>query len=158
MKKLPNYIIPIKKLVHAPKIKTWCKLPYPNHPKGCPKNVEECSNGNQYITDILKMNKPMYFVYSEFNLRRHMLKMKRKYPHWTKRQCKNVRYWQGTSRKQLKERTIKALEITNCQWVTYCPEAYGVNVFETAELSKFILDPTRKIKFCHHISLIGFSS
>lgn len=157
MIKLPHYIIKVKKLVHTPKTKTWCSLPYPNHPKGCPKNVEECNNG-KYITDVINLNKSIYFVYSEFNLFKHMLKMKERHPHWTKRQCKNVLYWQSTSRKQLKERTIKAIQLTNTTYLTYCPESLGVNVYTTARNSGFILEPIKSLKICRHISLIGFSS
>ncbi len=155
----PDWIVPIKKLIHTPKAKEWCTLPYPNHPRGCPKDVKKCSRGNQYITDVLDLQKPHYFIHSEFDLAAHMAKMLERHPHWTERQCHCVLYWQGTSRAQLKNRIIAALRLTRCRWVTACPEAFGVNVFATIQKRSnktgLILDPTATIETCRHVALIG---
>lgn len=152
----PDWIVLIKKLVHTPQAKKWCALPYPNHPKGCPKDVKKCSRGGYYITDVLDLQQPHYFIYSEFNLAAHMARMLRRHPHWTERQQRNVLYWQSASRKQLKDRVTTALRLTRCGSVTTCPESYGVNVYATARNSGLILEPIKTLKTCRHIALIGF--
>ena len=157
----PYWLIPVKKLIHNQQIPNLCTLPYPNHPKGCPKNVKDCNNG-KYITDVLNLEKPMWLVYSEFDLQAHAEKMKFKHPNWTERQCRNLLYWQGNNRKRLKERVDTVVLVNNLKdrklkllFNTTCPEALGVNIFITAKLSGLNLDPMKDLKIVHHIALLG---
>jgi predicted metal-binding protein len=117
-------IIKISRLIVSNKTGQWCKIPYPNHLKGCPNygKKDYCPPPSaNLLINILDLKRPMYIVYSEFDLDKHILKMKNKHPQWTDRQLRNVLYWQGTSRKQLKERVRFALYKTGCNFVSYCP-------------------------------------
>lgn len=95
-------------------------------------------------------------MHSEFDLQAHALSMKKKHPEWSDRQCRCVLYWQGKSRKQLKERTQAAVAHLGTDAVSTCPEAMGVNVFVTARLSGLVLDKTRNLSVCRHISMLGW--
>lgn len=155
---LPYWIVPINKLVLSNQSSNWCKLPYPNHPKGCPNygNSFRCPPKSPHVTNVFDFEKPVYFVHSEFDLKAHAEKMKEKHPKWSERQCRCVLYWQSRSRKQMKERVDFACQMVKANRVESCPEAMGVNVFATAMTSGLILDKTKDIKIARHISMIGF--
>jgi len=112
----------------------YCKLPYPNHSKGCPnynKNPE-CPPKVKRIEDVFDMNKDMFFIIEEFNLREHVEKMKIKHPYWSKLQLRNLLYWQGTVRKHLKEKVIYFIQHHDINMIyTLLPEAMGVMVINT---------------------------
>ena len=151
-------IYPIKDLVHHPKVRDWCGLPYPNHPKGCPNfniDKEKCPPNAPYVTDVFDLEKPLYFVHSEFDLAGHAEKMKIRHPNWTERQCRNVLYWQNTSRKQAKERAILAMEFTRSKKFTLMPEALGVNVYVTGRWCGLKLEMIDGLKICRHVALLG---
>ena len=159
---LPKWLIPVKRLVLMKGFDCgWlCVLPYPNHPKGCPNFYikPDCPPFSYSAYSFFGMNekKQFYLVHSEFNLEAHAAKIKQRHPYWTERQCKNVLYWQGTSRKQLKGRVSEALNILGGEWnVTDCPESMGVNVYVTARLSGLKLERIRYLKMCRHIALLG---
>ena len=106
---------------------TWCKLPYPGHPKGCP-NFPKCpaNQPNAQRLDDLSW----HAVIEEFDLKAHAEKMAVKHPEWTERQCRNLLYWQGGVRKRLKEKALRAADLF-FDVVLEIPEASGINVFET---------------------------
>lgn len=146
------YIYKVKKLVTSPKTSDWCRLPYPNHPKGCPKN---CPQEEPALTHLFDLSQPLYLIHSEFNLLKHAWKLKQKYPHWSTRQCKCVLYWQNTSRKQLRLRVEKHLYRLNCNIYHTVPEALGVNVYATALKSGLTLQKIRNLVICKHVALVG---
>ena len=154
-----DWIVPIKKLITSDKVGAWCQLQYPGHKKGCPKygKSKGCPPQAPKVNDYFDVNKPLYFVHSEFDLTAHIEKMKIKLPKWSERQCKCVLYWQPTSRKQMHERVEYACKMLKTDRIATCPEAMGVNVFLTARRSGLILDKTNNIKICRHIALIGYS-
>ena len=154
---LPSWIYPLKHLVLNDQVGRWCQLSYPNHPKGCPKygKDKKCPPNAPKIKDYFDFDKPIWLVHSEFNLSNHILKMKEKHPGWSERQCKNVLYWQGTSRKQLRQRCIAAFLETGANIHTFVPEAMGVNVYLTARLAGLKLERIRHLKICRHVALVG---
>jgi predicted metal-binding protein len=82
----------------------WCKLPYPNHPKGCPnynKNPE-CPPQAPRIEDWLDLNRQHWFIVVEFDLDAFAKRMKEKHPGWSDKQCRCCLYWQNIPRKELK--------------------------------------------------------
>lgn len=106
---------------------TWCKLPYPGHPKGCP-NFPKCPAKHP---DIQKVNGlSWYAVVEKFDLRAHAEKMAEAHPNWTDRQCRNLLYWQGGVRKRLKEKALREFD-PFADVLLEIPEASGINVFET---------------------------
>lgn len=152
-----DYILPVKRLVVSENTGKWCQLPYPNHPKGCPKYGKDkwCPPQAPMVYDYFDMSKPLYFVHSEFDFKKHCQKMKREHPDWTDRQCKCVLYWQNTSRKQMRVRVKLAAWKLGTTLKVECPEAMGVNVYATARISGLKLDKIRDLTICRHVTLLG---
>lgn len=155
-----GFIVPIKKLVLSSQVGEWCQMPYPGHKKGCPNygKADRCPPKALHVSEYFNLEKPLYFVHSEFDLKAHAERMKERHPNWSDRQCRCVLYWQPKSRKQMKERVGYACSALKTNRVAACPEAMGVNVFATARLSGLHLDKTKSINTCRHISLIGYST
>lgn len=149
--------ISISKLIITDQTANWCQLPYPNHPKGCPNFGRiGCPPTTKPIVEVVDLIFPVYFVYSEFNLEAHRVKMKKAHNNWSTKQLNNVLYWQGTSRKQLKERVKIVQKEKQTNLVLYCPEAHGVNVYATAFKNGLQLERIRSgLQICHHIALLG---
>lgn len=84
---------------------TWCKAPYPNHPKGCPNYTRCMENNPDFRAMFFLTQSPLqwYAVVEEFNLDAHANRMKAAHPAWSERQCRNPLYWQGTVMKRLRE-------------------------------------------------------
>ncbi len=155
---LPDWILPVKILCHSPKVQDFCRLPYPGHPKGCPNYgvKKHCPPKAPYITKILDITKPMYLVFSTFDLAAHMRKMHRRHPKWTERQLRNVYYWQNTSRAQLRQRMLQvAMDVPTITVLIPAPEAYGVNMYVTCRHAGLPLEKIKHLKTCHHVGLIG---
>ncbi len=66
-------------------------------------------------------------------------------------------YWQGTSRKQLRERVAIAKNEKETNITLYCPEAHGVNVYASAKKSGLKLERIKDLKICRHVALLGHS-
>ena len=156
--KLPTGAVEIFNLISSEKTGQWCKIPYPNHKNGCPNYDKKyyCPPHAVKLVDILDMSRPLYIVHSEFDLGRHVKRMKSKHPEWTDRQCRCVLYWQGTSRKQLRERVRIAQHITGCNIISYCPEGQGINLYATCLKNGLKLEKIRHLSICRHIALLGF--
>lgn len=121
-----------------------CRLPYSNHPKGCPMfgTRPECPPAAPRIENKYDLSKPCFFIIQPFAIMYHKAKMKQLHKNWTDRQCVNPLYWQNTVRKELKN------QVEAFMFQTYgidlwsengiragyelIPEAMGLNVFETA--------------------------
>jgi len=152
---MPPWIIPIKRIVYLVQDSIfWCARPYPNHPKGCP-NYNKKTRCPPFVRRLDETMNGKYIVHSEFSLKAHAEKMKVRHPAWTDRQCRNLLYWQGTSRKQLKERVKAAMRLTNSNKAAFIPEAQGVNVFATCAIAGLRLDKTKRIHICRHVAIIG---
>lgn len=151
-------IVSVKKLIHYLKVKDWCALPYPGHPKGCPNygKKEKCPPQSPYVTDIFDLTKKLYFVYSEFDLAAHMEEMKQRHPHWTERQLRNVLYWQNTSKKEARGLAQKAMRSLKADVYTLMGESLGVHLYATCRLSGLKLEKIKGLKVCHHVALIGW--
>lgn len=156
--KIPHWIVPVKRLIHKKEVRDWCKLPYHNHPKGCPNygKRKECPPQSKYITEIININKPIFMVFSEFDLEKHISKMRKKHPQWSNHQLRNVLYWQSTSKKQMKERVKKAQSILGTKVIIYMPESNGINVYATAFHSGLKLEKIKNLKINRHITFLGY--
>ena len=123
-----DWIYPVKRLILSDQASRWCRLPYPDHPKGCPNygKAEKCPPEAPAAGDYFDLSRPTWLVHSEFNLSSHIARMEKKHPEWTLKQCRCVLYWQPTSRRQLKYRIKEALSIVNADGSTLIPEAMGV--------------------------------
>lgn len=133
----------------------WCRLPYQDHPDGCPQygGPDNCPPKAPYIWDA--MAPPFYMVIAEFDLSAHVADMHRKFPDWTDRQCKNVLYWQNGNKKEVRLRAERAMRLGKLNACTYRPEAMGVNVYATAAIAGVKLDRIRDMQICTRVAIIG---
>lgn len=154
----PYYLVALNEIVTTENHGNWCQLPYPNHPKGCPyyDNKVGCPPNQPPILDMLNVNKPKYFIYSEFDVLSHMKRMKGKHPHWTKRQQRNVLYWQPKNRKILRQRVEEQRQVYGFDLILYVPEAHGVNIYATAYKNGLTLQKICRLEICKHVALVGF--
>lgn len=117
-------------------VRALCARPYPNHPKGCPNwnTRPTCPPKARLLGDVLDLARPVFAVWSVFDLGAHRARMAEKHPEWTPRQLDCCLYWQGTARARLRREVSLFLEEnkgTAELLVLYCPEACGVNITET---------------------------
>ncbi len=154
-----KWLIPLKRLVFLPTINKWCQLPYPNHKKGCPNYNNpkrlDCPPRARRIQGFFDLTKLLYFVHSEFDLEADIIRRKKMNPNLTEKQYRCVLYWQGTSRKQLKERVNEVFDDLDVTYACHCPEGRGLNVYATARINGLYLDRIRNLKIVRHIALLG---
>jgi len=114
-----------------------CLRSYPGHPKGCPNHGKRdtCPPRAPLLGDVIDLAQPVLAIFNAFPLGEHVARMRRKHRKWSKRQLYCCLYWQGTARKQLRQRIAAFRERhygDGIQWrVLTCPEACGCNVTET---------------------------
>ncbi len=152
-------VLDVKRLVTTRNAGKWCLLPYDGHKRGCPNFGQKpgCPPHGVSIDRLVDVTRPMYLVLASFNVAAHVRKMKELHPKWSERQCRDVLYWQGTVRVELKRNVAYAMRYLGCDAFTYCPEGAGVNVFVTARLAGLALEKVRHLNIDHHIALIGHS-
>lgn len=117
------------------KSREWCKLPYSDHPKGCPNYGEksECPPKAPFVEDFINLSKKHWFICEHFSLMDFENKMMKKHPTWTKKQARCCLYWQGTVRKKLNNYVKNFIDGRIDLTYTLIPEAMGVNVIKTAK-------------------------
>ena len=112
----------------------WCKLAYPNHPKGCPNygKKKTCPPHSKPFEDLVRP--PFFLVVRRFDLEAQARRMKERHPEWSDRQCRNLLYWQKKVDKKLREEANMFVESQDDDLVLLeVPEANGVHVFKTCE-------------------------
>lgn len=137
----PGYL-PLPRVVYDREARdgTWCCLPYPGHPKGCP-NFPRCPNQYRDFMEIQSECSEWYAVVEEYDLKAHAYRMKGMYPWWTSRQCRNPLYWQGKVRARLRRKANPGYpNRPNDRIIMKIPEACGVNVFETMAQIGIVID------------------
>lgn len=136
------------RLVVDKRAREWCKLPYPNHPKGCPNYDKKanCPPQSYSIEEVYDFICPCWFVIIEFDLKAQAERMKSKHPNWTERQCRCLLYWQGGVNKRLKQEVIVEARKRKAH-ISMTPEAMGINVIKTLQLLGVAIEakPTVKV-------------
>jgi hypothetical protein len=132
--------------------RSHCTKHYKNHKKGCPNYGKraDCPPLAPMFDEVFDISKPIYAIFSKYDLYSHIQKMRKKHPQWTEAQLLNVLYWQGTARKLLKECIVSFdNEFRSLGYYsTISPEAMGVNVTKTLESVGIILEwPARRIVY-----------
>lgn len=153
----PNWIIPLKKVYHSNNVRDWCKLPYPGHSKGCPNYgcKSKCPPISPYFTELFDLEKDIYFIFSEFDLEGHINSMKIKHPNWTDKQLRNVLYWQGKARKELRNRIWQARKFIDFDCISITPESNGVNVYRTCAHHGLLLNRIKGLKINKFFAIVG---
>ncbi len=115
---------------------------------GCPPTV--------LIDKVLDFSKPVYVIWTEFQIGEYAARMKEKHPKWSEKQCYNSRYWQKGLRKIHYAEIEEHRKKYGFDKVVNCPEGNGVQVFGLmAKLGIRLENPPRKIT--RIISLAGYS-
>jgi predicted metal-binding protein len=137
-------------------VRNLCRMPYHNHPKGCPnyfKNVA-CPPQAPLICKAIDLTKNVYLIYNKFDLGAHVDRMSKRHPQWSQRQLECCLYWQGTARKQLREKVRNFIDDNKSLRELYVPEACGVNITATMMLIGIELEwPPKTVTY--QIALIG---
>ncbi|TET67567.1 MAG: hypothetical protein E3J56_12655 [Candidatus Aminicenantes bacterium] len=122
----------------------------PNYGReGCPPDALP-------IIEVMDLRKPIFIAFSEFDLSSHIQRMRKRHPEWSERQLRNVLYWQGTSRKEMRHWARIAQSYGCGDLVLTCPEAHGVNVYATCFCSGLKIQKIRELSICRHVALVGF--
>lgn len=130
---------------------TWCKLPYPDHPKGCP-NFPRCPS--EHIDFMNVRDLVWYAIIEEFDLAAYAQRMKLLHPEWTERNCRNLIRWQGGVRARLRRKAYPDYPNRPADRIVLeIPEACGINVFETMKTVGIEIDRTPII--VRKVMLIG---
>ena len=133
--KTDNAIIPLNVIYIDERSRdgTWCCAPYPNHPKGCPNfgKRDSCPPHAPKYEDIVDDSAPVFAVIVRFDLVKHAQRMLDRHSHWSRKQCRNVLYWQNTVKKKLRNKSYDLQSVLDGYEVLEIPEANGVNVFKT---------------------------
>jgi len=144
------------------KCRGYCTIPYHGHKKGCPNynNHEECPPKVKLLKDVFDLDRRMFFVVEEFNLKEHVDRMRIKHPDWSEFQLKSLLYWQNGVRKNLKLKTEKFIERYKVKYgdnlnYTLLPEAMGVMVINTALKLGIPIERT-PVNKVFKIALVGY--
>ena len=147
----------VKELIIDYRTREWCKLPYPDHPKGCPNYGKKsgCPPHAPLIEEFVDIHNLIWLVTVEFDLASHVQRMLKLHPKWSNRQARCVLYWQPKVNKELKEAMLRYNHTIWGSVYTLCPEAMGVNVIETARRRGIQIKdfPTDKV---YKVALIGY--
>ena len=147
-------------VVTSYRVREWCKLPYINHPHGCPNygNRDICPPDSPLFEDIVKA--PYYLIVIRYDLKSHIERMKNKHPNWSERQLRCCLYWQNTAKKMLKSKINRFVKSLDFNYIILdginspSPEATGVNLFTTANLVGIKLKTYPK-DYVYKMAIIG---
>ena len=149
--------IPIKldRIVLDNRAREWCKLPYPDHSRGCPNydHKPTCPPQVCFFEDFIDLTKPVWAVIEPFDLSAHVARMRLTLPDWSDRQLKCVLYWQGGVNKRL-EQGCRELVTEVGGVYTICPEAMGVDVIHTIKRTGIPIRP-RPDGWVFKVGLVG---
>jgi len=134
MSSLKTYLFDVTdRLFSDTRVGNWCKLPYHNHPKGCPNfGIHNyCPPHAPSADDFFDLKQPHWFLITEFNLKSYIDLMREKHPKWSERRLKCLLYWQGSIR-AMQRKFIANLRHDNSKLVfSLLPEAMNLNIFKT---------------------------
>ena len=114
-------------------VRDLCKRPYPNHKKGCPNygNRDSCPPARARIEDSINLDIVTYVIWTTFNFRGHVNRMREKHPEWSQRRLECCLYWQQRAKKVLRQEIIRFKLLHKNYECIHIPEACGVNVTAT---------------------------
>lgn len=109
---------------------TWCKLPYPGHPNGCPnyRKKRDCPPNTPFIFDILE--EPFWLVGIRFDIK-NKGKPIENYSSFSEENC--CCFPPGQNENIFRQEIQKTLGKESDIQILYKPEAYGVDVFKTCK-------------------------
>jgi hypothetical protein len=135
----------------------WCKLPYHDHPKGCPNFGRRaiCPPQSSLVTDFFDLEKNTWLMVVAYDLGAHMDRLHKLYPDWSDLQLRNPLYWQGSVHSYLKTLCLDFVQKHPNSIYTVIPEAMGVHVFDTV-LRFGIPIEKRPKRIIYKVALLGY--
>ncbi len=134
-----------------------CAAQYPGHRKGCPNygRKDDCPPNMPMLDEVFDLTKPVYCIYTKFDMEEHTRRMRLKHPHWSDRQCRCCLYWQNDARKKQKAHAFAVYQTikTDGLFLTDTPEAMGVDVTKTLQAEGVFLE----WPCVHHVYKISFA-
>ena len=120
------------KAICDPQMPNLCCKPYPGHKKGCPNFNKKagCPPNVIYFPDYYEEN--VHIITVRFDFDAYLSMMRERHPTWTDKALRNVLYWQGHIRKELRDFAANT-NIPLGYQVIKTPEAMGVNLTETCK-------------------------
>lgn len=153
-----TFIVRVNNLVLDYRSRDWCKLPYPDHPRGCPSYGKKwcCPPKIGTVEKYFDLDAPLWLSVVQFHLAEYADLMKLRHPHWSDRQARCLLYWQPKVNKYLESLTYNFTHGINrsARSATFCPEAMGVQVIKTAKGVGIPIVPRPK-EVVYKIALIG---
>ncbi len=138
------------------RVRGYCKLPYPGHPKGCPNynRRDICPPRAPLLDKLIDMAKPVFCIINKFDLKAHAEIMKKRHPNWSEKQVYCCLYWQGRARKQLRLKVNDFLLDHPGYIALYCPEGSGVDLVETVSQVGLEFEwPARE--YAYQVAMVG---
>jgi len=125
-------IIKLNKIIGGEYVRKWCRLPYPNYPKGCPMygTRDSCPPKASMWHELIEA--PYFLVYQEFDLAAQAERMRDRHPEWSEKMCRNSRYWQKGLMKRLMREAEDFLILFPEGRILGRPEANGIFVMAMA--------------------------
>lgn len=141
-----------------PRVRNLCVRPYEGHPKGCPNHGHKagCPPQAPLLSEVLDLSRPVWAVWTIFDLAGHVERMRAAHPGWSWRQLTCCLYWQAGARRRLRIVAEQELlhERTDLLLLT-CPEACGVNVTATmASIGERLQWPPETVTY--QVALVGW--
>ena len=114
---------------------SWCRRPYPRHPKGCPNYGKKsgCPPCIKLFWDFIKRDGICWAIYNAFDIAAHADRMRSLHPDWSDAQVYCCLYWQPRARRQL-----------SVELQLFRSEHRGFRIVRTPEASGVKLTPTMK--------------
>lgn len=123
----------VSNIIYGKKYQNLCRVPYHNHPKGCPnygkrKDCPPCD----LVSERFNLNEPFFVIYTEYPVGEFAERMRLNHPEWADqpRQWYNCIRWQGIARKEHKKDILEFQNKYPNLVVDMNPEALGINVTE----------------------------
>ena len=139
-----------------PRVRSYCRLPYPGHPRGCPNfgRRDICPPKAPHFEKIVDIDASVYCIVNKFDLKAHADVMRARHPDWSEAQIYCCLYWQGTARKHLRHKMQQFLSEHAGLTAIYVPEAHGVDVTATmASIGECLEWPPRNVAY--QVALAG---
>jgi predicted metal-binding protein len=136
-------------IIMSKNVRSWCKLPYIRHPRGCPNYGKNplCPPTIPYRKDILNKYNDFHLFCARFDIESYMARKKEIHPDRTDAQLRNLIYWQQSVKKRLKD-AILASRIHYSEFFTAgggmmqrpSMECVGIFVFATLQRNHIEFD------------------
>lgn len=132
-------LIPLNKLyINMHSRNRWCKLPYPDHPHGCPY-YPKCHQNIPVFTCQHEQSFKWYAIILEYNQNDKIKRLQRNHPDWSHDLIMN--HLEKNIIKQLKRKAI----VNSNRWqgdiILERPEASGINVMLTLFNENIVIEP-----------------